>query len=140
VRAILIAVGNALRRDDGAAHRVLQLLGPLPNVVVRDVMQLTPEMAEDIAAAEVVVVIDADVRPGETFLRPLQAEPQARTPVGHAMRPEEVVALAENLYGFRGRAYVCHVPGRDFSEGESLTPEAEANARAAAQLLRAMLG
>ena len=136
---ILIAIGNSLRSDDGAAHRVLELLGPMAGVLTRDVVQLTPEMAEEIAEAETVVFIDADTQPGEARLAPLDADPQARSPLGHAMTPHELVLLSQKLYGFRGRAFLCHVPGADFSAGESLTPAAEANAKAAAELLLRLL-
>lgn len=137
--AILIAIGNTVRRDDGVAHRVLELLGPVPALVTRDVQQLVPEMAEEIAPAETVIFIDADIQPGEPRLEPLSPKPEARCPLGHAMTPNELVALSRSLYGFRGNAYLCRVPGLDFSEGESLTPEAEANARTAVELLRRVM-
>jgi len=133
---VFIAIGNSLRRDDGVAHRVLELLGPVANVVMRGVLQLTPELAGEIAEAGKVVFIDADLSPGKPRVEPLGPDPMARSPLGHAMPPHEVVALSRSLYDFRGQAYLCHVPGVDFSEGESVSPEAEANAKAAADLLR----
>jgi hydrogenase maturation protease len=136
MRAMFIAVGNALRRDDGVAHRVLDLLGPVANVVTHDVLQLMPEIAEEIAPAEVVVFIDAHTEPGRPRLEPVRGRSRSWSSLAHAMTPEELVALSGNLYGFRGECFLCHVPGVDFSEGESLTEEAEANAKAAAELLK----
>jgi hydrogenase maturation protease len=136
MKAIFIAIGNSLRRDDGAAQRVLELLGPIENVITRSCMQLTPEMAEEIAPAGTIVFIDADVNPGPPSLESLPHLPPPRTPLSHSVNPAELVALARELYFFRGSACVCHVPGVDFSEGEGLSPEAESNARAAAELLR----
>ncbi len=40
--AIVIAIGNPLRRDDGVAHHVRIT----PGVETRTVLQLTPEMAQ----------------------------------------------------------------------------------------------
>lgn len=138
MKAIFIAIGNTLRRDDGAAHRVLELLGPVENVVMRSCQQLVPEMAEEIARAQTVVFIDADVSPGLPSLELVACGPVPKMPLAHAMKPAEVVALARELYFFRGTACVCRVPGVDFSEGCGLSPQAESNARAAAELLRSL--
>jgi hydrogenase maturation protease len=135
---ILIGIGNALRRDDGVAHRVLELLGPFRNAVTRSCLQLAPEMAEDIAPAETVVFIDADVNPGLPSLELLTRARSLSAGLTHSVSPCRLVTLARNLYGFHGVAYLCRVPGVDFSEGEGLSPEAESNANSAAGLLRGL--
>jgi hydrogenase maturation protease len=130
---VLIAIGNTLRRDDGAAHRVLDLLGAVEGIRCH---QLTPEMAEEIAGAERVVFIDADIEPGEARIEPLdEGSAIGRSPT-HFVHPAELVALARQLFGFQGKAWLCHVPGEDFSDGEDLSPVAEASATAAAKLLK----
>lgn len=134
--ALLIAIGNVFRRDDGAARRVLELLGPLPGARTVEVMQLSPEMAEDIAAAGRVVFIDADVNPGPARLEPAGSPSASRSPLAHALHPEEALEYARRLYGFKGEAWICRVPGTDFSTGEGLSAEAETNAREAAGLIR----
>jgi hydrogenase maturation protease len=127
-----IAIGNTLRRDDGAAHRVLDLLGAVEGIRCH---QLTPEMAEEISTAEKVVFIDADINPGEARIEPLDdGSAMGRSPT-HFVNPAELVALARQLFGFAGKAWLCHVPGEDFSDGEGLSPVAEAHAKAAATLL-----
>jgi len=133
---LLIAIGNTLRRDDGAAHRVLELVGPAPGMRAVNCHQLTPEVAEDVAGADQVVFIDADLRPGEARLEVLEAGAGWNALGGHALRPWEVLALAVKLFGFGGKAWLCHVPGVDFEEGEGLSSTAERNALAAADLLR----
>jgi hypothetical protein len=47
-RTLAIASGNTLRRDDGVAHYVLDLLD---GVDKRAVLQLSPEMAQEIGAS-----------------------------------------------------------------------------------------
>jgi hydrogenase maturation protease len=136
LKILLLAIGNVYRRDDGVAHHVLELLraGQL-GVTSRSVLQLTPEMAEEIAPFEQVVFIDADLEPGEPRLEPTKAERQAGSAVAHALSPEVLLALAERLYGFRGQGWLCRIPGEDFSEGTGLSDMAAMNAAIASRLL-----
>jgi Ni,Fe-hydrogenase maturation factor len=150
---LVIAIGNSLRRDDGVAHRVLDLLGDCP-ATGRAVLQLTPEMCEEIADYERVIFIDADSggsdlnvldanRAGDSSSRP-RLEPvvtntTACSPLGHSFAAAEIVALSRSLYDFVGEAFLCHIPVRDFSQGEGLTPQAETSAQEAAGLLREIL-
>ena len=136
---LLVAIGNTLRRDDGAAHRVLELLELPAGVQAICCHQLTPEMSEEIAAADTVVFIDADVNPGTAQLEPLELGAGLNPLGGHFLRPEELLAIAQRLFAFRGEAWLCHVPGEDFGDGAGLSPVAEANAREAAQLIRPWL-
>ncbi len=135
---LLIAIGNSLRRDDGAGHRVVEILDPPPAVAVRNAFQLMPERAEDLSGFDTVVFVDASVATAEVKLEPVE-DASGSTPMSHSLTPGEVVALARALFGFTGRAWLCHVPGSDFDDGEGLSPAAEANAQAAAGLLRALL-
>jgi len=127
MRTHLIAIGNVLRRDDGAAHRALELLGG-----TRAVMQLTPEVASEIALFDRVLFLDADINPGQPRIERVVAEPTGS--FTHQLTPGAVVYLAGRLYGFRGEAFLCRIPGSDFGIGEGLSPEAEANVQAAVGL------
>ncbi len=133
MRTFLIAIGNVLRRDDGVAHRALELMGG-----TRSVLQLTPEIAPEIAPYDLVVFLDASAYPGESRIEPVTAD-AAAGPFAHSLTPAQVVQLAEQLYGFGGAAFLCRIPGVDFGVGEVLSPTAEANAAAAASLLRQAL-
>jgi hydrogenase maturation protease len=136
---LLVAIGNTLRRDDGAAHRVLELLELPAGVQTTSCHQLTPELSEEIGAADTVIFIDADVNPGSAKLEPLEPGAGLNPLGGHFLRPQELLAIAQRLFAFQGKAWLCHVPGADFGDGEGLSPMAEANARAAAQLIRPRL-
>jgi Ni,Fe-hydrogenase maturation factor len=133
---LLIAIGNSLRHDDGVAHRVLELLGPLPGTITKSCLQLSPEMATELSLADTVVFIDADINPGLPSLELLTRETSCAFTLTHGMRPCDLVAIARRLYAFTGIAYLCRVPGVDFSEGQVLSERAESNARMAAELLR----
>jgi hydrogenase maturation protease len=136
MRAAIIAIGNIYRRDDGAAHHCAELLGDLPGVLVHDCLQPTPELAVEIASSERVYFVDASVEAGDVRLTALNATPPASRAPGHVVLPADVVELARELFGFRGNAWLCHIPATDFSDGEGLTPETKNNALRAAELLR----
>ena len=136
--ALVVAVGNTLRGDDGVAHRVADLLGVRPGLDVKRVQQLTPELAEEMAHAATIVFVDADVESRSAWLEPVPAAPQ-RGPITHTMTPNELVMLAGRLYGFQGEAYLCHVPAEDFTPGGGLTPLAEAGARSAMEKVAELL-
>jgi hydrogenase maturation protease len=138
MRTVVLAIGNTLRGDDGVADRVANLLGEPSGVDVRRVHQLTPELAEELAHATAVVFVDADPGAAEARVERLVPAPQ-RSPFTHTVTPGDLVLLAEQLYGFQGVAYLCHVPARNFMEGDSLSEVAEAGARAAAECVLALL-
>ncbi len=135
---LLVAIGNTLRRDDGAGARVLDLLGPVEGAAAAVCEQLTPELAEDVARADTVIFIDADVEVGPVRIEPLAAT-AAPLSSSHSLSPGQLVAVAALLYSFRGEAWLCRVPGEDFGAGIGLSARAEANAACAARLLRERL-
>lgn len=136
---LIIGIGNPLRRDDGVAERVLELLGPVPRARTLVCHQLLPELAEDVAAADRVIFVDADLEPGAPRLEPLETAAAPVSLVGHSLSPAQLLALASALYGFQGTAWLCRVPGVDFGDGAGLSPVAEANARQAVVLLRGFI-
>lgn len=125
---LVIAVGNPLRRDDGVAHSVR-----IPAGVRRlAVLQLTPELAEQVGRYDTVVFLDADSTATQLSMQPWNAAP-APSPLTHICSPAEIVALARSLFGFSGRAYTCRIPARDFSEGEGISDSARSFAEQAAR-------
>jgi Ni,Fe-hydrogenase maturation factor len=125
--ALVIAIGNPLRRDDGVAHLV-----KAPRVRQQSVLQLTPEISAELAPYRTVVFVDADVNAEQVRIEPVQDAP-GHSSLTHASRPSEVVALARALFGFSGRAYTCHIPAHDFSAGEGLSLAAQSLASDAAR-------
>ena len=133
MKQLWIALGNPLRGDDGAAHHAVELASPGPDIAVRHEIQLTPELAVLIAGAGTVVFVDAAVS-GEPAIRET-GEPDGRIGLTHHLAPESLVRLARELFGFRGRAFVCAVPGERFEPGGSLSGRARDNAGTAARML-----
>ncbi len=86
---LVIGYGNSLRADDGAGPRVAELLEADPRLggaVIVAVHQLSPELADDLRSAGLVVLVDAttDAAPGAVVVRPVEAwvEPRASASAG----------------------------------------------------------
>ncbi len=87
---------------------------------IHSVHQLTPELAQWVAVAEKVIIIDAsrDGMPGELQVYPLVLSGHATSRGTHATSPEELAMLAECLYGRCAPITVVTMVGADFSLGE----------------------
>ncbi|HUK66270.1 MAG TPA: hydrogenase maturation protease [Anaeromyxobacteraceae bacterium] len=125
--ALIVAMGNPLRSDDGAGPAAVTGLEG-PGRSVRLVPELMPELAEEVAHAKTVVFVDArEASPGGA-VQVLALEPSPHARMGtfsHALSPEGVLALAASLYGHRPKAFLVTVNGSDFELGEHLSPEVE---------------
>lgn len=89
----------------------------------------------DFAAAGCVIFVDADVQPGDARIEEINSASAGRAAMGHAVGPAELVAIAEKLFGFNGKAWLCRVPGEDFGDGVGLSERAELSAQSATALL-----
>ncbi len=124
--ALVITIGNPLRRDDGVAHHVRIPRG----IEKRAVLQLTPELASQIAPYDAVIFIDADVSLQAPRMKEIHSTTRASR-LTHVSTPHEIVALARALYRFTGRAFVCRIPVTDLGAGEGLSRQARRSAERA---------
>jgi hydrogenase maturation protease len=136
MKALFIALGNPLRRDDGVAHAVLELLAA-ERVESWRLLQLTPEVAAEIGGCSAVVFVDADAATEEVVLEAVKET--TRGALTHIVAPWEVVALSRMLFGFTGSAFLCRIPANDFSPGEGLSRHARSFVPRAGQILKALL-
>lgn len=132
--ALVIAIGNSMRRDDGVAH----IVKTRPGIDKRLVLQLAPEIAEEIAGYDTVVFIDADINAKQVRIERIQPGP-APSALTHILRPWEIITLSRALFGFLGEAYACHIPVTDLSAGEGLSPRAAQFAKQASEELDKMI-
>jgi Ni,Fe-hydrogenase maturation factor len=111
-----------------------------PGVRATVTAQLTPELAESVAAARLVVFVDATRAPAGARVRArrLAPAPAARA-LGHVGSPEGLLALAQALFGARPRAWLVTVPGTDFAVGEGLSPRAQAGLAAALRTIATLV-
>jgi len=144
---LLIGYGNPLRRDDGAGPALAGMIearGGRIDLRVLTVHQLVPELAQDLAAADVsaVLFLDASVsgcsEEPAVSIQPLGGV--APSPVvGHHFSPAELLCYAELLRGAALPAWQITIPGTDFGYGEGLSVFSEKNLAAAFEKLQVFL-
>jgi hydrogenase maturation protease len=132
--ALLIGIGNPLRGDDGVGWHLVEGLGLQRH-------QLTPELAEAVAAADRLLIVDAWLAPPRSrcLLRPLVATDGWERDT-HRVAPARLLALAEQLFGRCVPAHELLVPAFDFSWGDHFSPQLRRHLPQARQLLRGWLG
>jgi hydrogenase maturation protease len=124
---LVIGYGNTLRADDGVGPRVAEAVEALklPGVRTLVCQQLSPEHAEPISHARVVVFVDAAVdAPKEAQLRPLEPNESSQL-MAHAADPRTMLALARDVFGHAPRAWWLTTPAVDLGFSETLSPEAQ---------------
>ena len=115
------------------AERLADLVGP--PLEVRSVFQLLPELAADLAAARLAVIVDAsvDLAPGRvSFLRLVGGRARGG-PLGHHTHPREILDLAAAVFHAEPPTWLVTVGARAFDLGAPLSPEVE---RAATRVVR----
>jgi len=136
--ALIIAIGNPLRRDDGVALHMLKLLKVPQGVTTYKAQQLTPELAMEICVFDLVIFADADMVAERVVIEQVDVPPPD-CPLTHVTRPQDVVALSRVLFSFTGEAFVCRIPVIDLSQGESLSSYARNSAVNATREIEAFL-
>lgn len=142
-RVVLLGIGNDLRGDDGAGPRVARALDGRVTWQVRAVHGLTPELADDLAACDVAIFVDAAADPmleRPTWRsHPTRSDGAGASPLlGHALDVRALLALTVRLHGGAPCAATLALPARDFALGETLTPEAATGVEAAVAALLAL--
>jgi len=126
-RVLVIGYGNPMRGDDGVGGHVAQTLDRHfhddPGVRVIGSHQLTPEMAEDVAASEFVLFLDAAAGPAPGTIEIANLEPQPEgASFSHHLSPAMLLSAALELYGSAPRAQLLTIIGASFELGEALSP------------------
>lgn len=130
VQWVVIGYGNTLRRDDGVGQVVaiqVQEWG-LPGVRSLPLHQLTPELAETLAAVDGVIFVDAYPASSETAkvkVVSMRSEDVNSLPSGHYSDPGSLLALADAVYDRSPPAWLITIPAVNFEFGETLSPIAQ---------------
>jgi hydrogenase maturation protease len=142
-RLLILGYGNPDREDDGVAWHILRALtirlGLIPPESYEDEfpesmqidfdfqLQLTPEMAEDIAAYEYVCFIDAHTGniPEPVRLITVESEFQ-NSPFTHHLTPQSLMSMCETIYGKKPEAVLLSVLGHRFLFTRELSEETAA--------------
>jgi hydrogenase maturation protease len=124
---LVIGIGSELHGDDAAGRvvaarvEVMQLAG----VQVRSMVQLVPELVEDLATCTRVAFVDADPGCAVTTVRDVQAAADGVTSIHH-MTPAGLLRLAEAVGVRVPDAVLVGVPAESLSLGCGLSPQTRA--------------
>ena len=136
-RILVYGIGNPGRRDDGLGLKLVSLIETegIENVGCDSNYQLNIEDARTCSHYDVVIFADASetAAPPFEFMELGPAREIAFTT--HEMSPLSVLALTEELYARRPRAWLLAVRGYEWELAEGLSPQAEDNFRPAAEFL-----
>ncbi len=126
-RVLIIGYGSPLRGDDNIGCHVARMLEEQYqddcDVRVIGKHQLAPELAEDVAASEFVLFIDAAAGSpaGEIQQKAAKSRPGPLS-FAHHLDPALLLAAALELYGNAPQAEVLTIVGADFELGDGLSP------------------
>jgi len=145
---LLLGYGNPDREDDGVAWHILRALTikmglPAPasyedefpqnsQVDFAFYLQLTPEMAEEIAAYDYICFVDAHTGNIPEPVRLINVESDfQRSPFTHHLTPQSLISICETIYKSKPEATLLSVLGHRFlftrqlsEETTSLVPQA----------------
>jgi hydrogenase maturation protease len=143
MKSLIIGYGNPFRRDDGFGWRVIETLKAEPDLETEfiETIQLMPEMAEDISHASKVVFVDASIEgtPGEIHVEKVHIEHRPPLNYTHYVAPQELLMMAELLYGHKPEACLITVAGEDFDLGEGLTAGVERAVPEVVEVIRGVI-
>ena len=144
-RALVLACGNSLRGDDGVALYIANCLRNGlcgPEIHIHSDQQWTPELAEPISQAELVIFLDASagVAPGKITCQPLQPVSDSPASFTHQTSPAALLSLAEELFGARpASAFLLTVGGAFFEMREGLSEPVRLAIPQAIECVKALL-
>lgn len=126
-KALIIGYGNPLRGDDGLGwHAAQRLAAMLPEQEAQSIAchQLTPELAEPMSRANLVVFIDAASQEpvGRLFSQRITASAALSCPFSHHVTPAMLLAWAQELYGSCPEVILFSVSSQCFDCSEELSP------------------
>lgn len=139
MNTVVMGFGNPLRRDDGVGYWLAQELqargyNALP------FLQALPEQVYELASAERVVLIDADLSlpAGGLSWRPVVLS--ASLELNHGLEPQGLLTLAQALLGRFPIGYAFSVGIADWDYGEGFSPQVQAVLPLALMELERFLG
>jgi hydrogenase maturation protease len=138
----VIGYGNPLRCDDGVGPKVAEAVEELhlPDVHTLVCQQLSPEHAEPIARARMVIFVDAAVdAPKEVQLRKLEPNETSQL-LAHAADPRTMLALARDVFGHCPQAWWLTIPAVKLDFGEELSPVARRGYEVALEQIQSLAG
>jgi len=123
--ALLLACGNSLRQDDGVGLKIaeaVERLVPATRLRIVAAHQFTPEMAAELAEAELVIFVDACAADEPGAIRVLPVVVKGDAIDTHHLDPPALMGLAQTLCGHvPARAFTLTVGAGHFGYGEEIS-------------------
>lgn len=125
---LVIGYGNPLREDDGAGRYAAEQLAQLFDAEAIKIVachQLTPELAESVSQARLLILIDAQDAhpPGEITQTAVSPAKSSFSVISHHVEPEMLLALTQTLYGIVPHAILVTINGFSFKHADTLSPK-----------------
>lgn len=151
-KLLILGYGNPDREDDGVAWHILRALtirlGLIPPESYEEefpelaqidfafYLQLTPEMAEEIASYPYVCFIDAHTGNIPEPVRLINVESEFQnSPFTHHLTPQSLISICETIYGKKPDAALLSVLGHRFLFSRELSEETAALVPQATELI-----
>ncbi|MBN2556442.1 MAG: hydrogenase maturation protease [Anaerolineales bacterium] len=141
---LVIGYGNSLRGDDGFGPHVASLLAQLVDPADVDILtsqQLTPDLAAQVAASTLTILIDARVggEPGKIH-HSLPLVPDRASPTfQHHITPETLAGVTHALYGVTPAIHLFTSEAVAFEVPDGLSTELQAAAEDVVQQILNLL-
>lgn len=147
-KLLIIGYGNPDREDDGVAWHILRALTiklgltapesyedefpEFAQIAFAFYLQLTPEIAEEIAAYDYICFVDAHTGSIPESVRLIDVESDfQRSPFTHHLTPQSLISICETIYQHKPEAALLSVLGHRFlftrqlsEETKTLVPQA----------------
>lgn len=139
---LVIGYGNPGRLDDGLGPAFADAIAgePLSGVTVDSNYELTVEDSDAVSRHKVTIFVDASVNGREPFFFHRIHPKPALSFSSHSVDPENLLAMAEELFQAEPVGYALGIRGYEFNEfGECLSPAAQENLAAALQYMLPVL-
>src|ERR1035441_2859434 len=126
-RKLVIGYGNPLRGDDGLGWEVAERLAASianESVAFMAVHQLTPELAEPVSNAEMVIFVDASYegKPGTWRCDEVKPAPATTSALGHHFSISGLLAYARAIFQASPQAFVVSVAAESFECHNDFSP------------------
>lgn len=147
-KGLIIGIGNILRGDDGLGPQAVTLLDEIgfdgQDVSTIALPQIDITLANSLASVDYAVFVDARIHDSDDEVKIVhcdQIEHNAHLcHTSHALSIPALIAITRELYGKAPNCYMVVPKGYDFSIGEKLSPQAEANLQLATKHVIDLVG